>query len=448
MAGLIALARKDPAAARKSFERALELDPRYFVAAAGLAELDFRENRLEDARRRFERFLNKSPKHVLTLLALSEIGGRAKDAAAYVKWLEAARAADPAAVEPAARLSAYYQSQGNPAKALEHARAAASRNPSSAAALDVLGTAQMSNREFNAAAQTYLKVVELTPKHAVSHFRLAAAQQASGDLGGAEARYRKAVELDPQYVNAWIALGALQVNKGETKQALNTAATIRKLAPTAPHAHAIEGEALLREKRNAEAAKAFERALALDASGANAVKIYTARWRAGNQTGAMSGLEEWVESHPQDLAAQRVLADAYLATGRTTDAIRHYQKLAAASPKDGVVLNNLAVSYLALKDPKAEEIARRAYEVAGNEAYALDTYGWVLVEHGKVKEGLPLLEKAKSLSPKTDEISYHLAVALARSGDKVRARKELEALLALKKTSPYAQQARSLLGTL
>ena len=75
----------------------------------------------------------------------------------------------------------------------------------------------------------------------------------------------------------------------------------------------------------------------------------------------------------------------------------------------------------------------------------MDTLGWILVEKGDTGRGLALLQKAVSLAPDVGEIRYHLATGLVKSGDKVKARKELETLLNSGKTFPSREEARALL---
>ncbi|MDQ3186418.1 MAG: tetratricopeptide repeat protein, partial [Pseudomonadota bacterium] len=62
--------------------------------------------------------------------------------------------------------------------------------------------------------------------------------------------------------------------------------------------------------------------------------------------------------------------------------------------------------------------------------------------------GLPLLQKAVSLAPAAAEIRYHLALGLVKSGDKTKARKELEQLLATGQTFIHANEAKLLLKQL
>ncbi|MBX9849618.1 MAG: PEP-CTERM system TPR-repeat protein PrsT, partial [Rhodocyclaceae bacterium] len=71
--GRIQLAQKDATAARKSFERALSIDPSYFTAAASLATLDMIDKKPEEAKKRFENLLTINPKNGMALIALAEL---------------------------------------------------------------------------------------------------------------------------------------------------------------------------------------------------------------------------------------------------------------------------------------------------------------------------------------------------------------------------------------
>jgi thioredoxin-like negative regulator of GroEL len=78
----------------------------------------------------------------------------------------------------------------------------------------------------------------------------------------------------------------------------------------------------------------------------------------------------------------------------------------------------------------------------------MDTLGWILVEQGKTARGLGLLQKAAEKAPASTEIRYHLAAALAKSGDNARAREELVDILAKDKQFPKRQEVQTLLRQL
>ena len=113
-----------------------------------------------------------------------------------------------------------------------------------------------------------------------------------------------------------------------------------------------------------------------------------------------------------------------------------------------MVLNNVA--WLSRKtDPKrALALAEKANSLKPDDAGIADTLGWLLVEQGATARGLALAQKAFQLAPEQPTIHYHYAVALAKSGQKEKARRELQRLLESKKPFSQEAEARSLLGQL
>jgi len=134
-----------------------------------------------------------------------------------------------------------------------------------------------------------------------------------------------------------------------------------------------------------------------------------------------------------------------MAERQNNAAIEQYQIILKQNPQSAPALNNLAWLYYQEKNPLALEYAEKAHQLAPNDPIILDTLGWILVEQGNTTRGLPLLQKAVSSAPGASDIRYHFASALAKSGDKNRARKELEQLLASRKNFQNINEARALL---
>ena len=70
-------ARGDIAGARKSLESALSIAPTFFPAVQGLAALDLRDGKAEQAEERFNTLLKAQPNNVQALLALAQLSARA-----------------------------------------------------------------------------------------------------------------------------------------------------------------------------------------------------------------------------------------------------------------------------------------------------------------------------------------------------------------------------------
>jgi predicted Zn-dependent protease len=141
-------------------------------------------------------------------------------------------------------------------------------------------------------------------------------------------------------------------------------------------------------------------------------------------------------------------ADASLKNANYKNAAEQYEWLRQKQPDNIVVLNNLAWSYQQLNDPRALEIAERAYKLKPENPAVGDTLGWMLVEQGKTARGLELLQQAVAAAPKASEIRYHLAQAWLKSGDKAKARDELERLLSNDANFPRQSEALALLKKL
>ncbi|HOE43334.1 MAG TPA: PEP-CTERM system TPR-repeat protein PrsT, partial [Rhodoferax sp.] len=108
--GRTLLVKKDLPGARKSFERALVIDPGFFPAVASLAGLDLAEKKPDAAKKRFEAVLLKDPKNPQALLALADLAARsgaAKDEVA--KLIGNAVNANPTDVPPRLLLTEFHR---------------------------------------------------------------------------------------------------------------------------------------------------------------------------------------------------------------------------------------------------------------------------------------------------------------------------------------------------
>ena len=203
------------------------------------------------------------------------------------------------------------------------------------------------------------------------------------------------------------------------------------------------------QKQFAPASKAFEKALAINNnSGQLAVKMHQALSEGGNAKEADARLVHWLKDHPSDVLVRAYLASSYTSTAQNKQAIEQYQVVLQNDPKNILALNNLAWLYQREKDARALDMAEQAYLLKPDSADIMDTLGWILVEQGDAARGLNLLKAASEKAPESTGIRYHLAAALAKSGDKAAARRELGDLLTKNKNFPERQEAQELLRQL
>jgi predicted Zn-dependent protease len=212
-------------------------------------------------------------------------------------------------------------------------------------------------------------------------------------------------------------VGALRAELalGDARAARTWLDTLRKSAAKPELLAVLEGDVLVAEKATDEALAQYR--VAARAGIAEAVlKQQQLELDRGDPGAAKQTLEAWLDDHPNDVEAQLAFANALLVNGENAAAIEHYRRMESQQPGNVVVLNNLAWLYYEARDPRAEEIARRAKAAAPDSSAVNDTLGWILVNADKVSDAIPLLESAALAEEASGSIQYHLAVSYEKAG--------------------------------
>lgn len=81
----------------------------------------------------------------------------------------------------------------------------------------------------------------------------------------------------------------------------------------------------------------------------------------------------------------------------------------------------LDIEFLDAAPVNVEPYTSKALAMEPNNPDILDTHGWVLVQAGRIREGLGFLERAKTLNPNIYCIDLHLGVAYLKMGERTRA---------------------------
>lgn len=444
----VMLGKGDLPGARAAFEKALQIKPAFFPAAANLAKLDLLENKPDAARKRFDTLLATDKKNFGAMAAIAELAMLQKRPEEATTWLEKAQAENPDTIPPVIKLGSHYLATKQEKKALALARKVQSANPANAELLDLLGQAQLANDDAQGALDSYSKLVNVVPKSAMAQMRLAAAHTRLKNDSAAADALKRAVALQPGLIQARVAQVELAMRRGRNDEALALARAVQVQEPKSPIGFLLEADLHNAQKKPALALAAYDKALAMSKSGALTIRTAELLKTMGKAKEAQARVAAYSRANPDDGAVRMYLAESHLMAKEYKPAAAILEDLVKRNPEHGAALNNLAWAYSQQKDPRALATAEQAYKVAPNNAAVMDTLGWMLVEQGNTERGLPLLQKALAGTPASPEIRYHVAVGLHKSGDKNGARKELETLLAENRPFPQLEEARSLLKTL
>jgi putative PEP-CTERM system TPR-repeat lipoprotein len=443
------LAKRDMAGARKSFERALTIDPSYFPAVASLAAIDMADKKPDDAKKRFEAVLTKDPKNSRAALALAEIAARSQAANDEVaKLIGNAVAANPADVAPRLLLIDFHLRNKDFKQASSVAQNAVAALPDSPEVLDALGRTQQAAGELNQAITTYNKLASMQPLSPLSQMRLAGAHMAEKNKDAAVQSLRKALEIKPDLLEAQRALIALDVEGKNFQGAMATARTVQKQRPKETVGYVLEGDINASQKNWDSAATAYRAGLKQVNSSELAIKLHSVLLASGKGAEADKFLTTWQKDNPKDAAFLSYLGDRALARKDYGSAEKSYMAVIKTQPNSAVAYNNLAWVSAKLNKDGAIGYAEKANALAPNQPAFMDTLAVLLSDKGDYAKAVELQTKALALQPQNALFKLNLAKIHIKGGEKDLARKELDELSKL--GDKFAGQAEvvSLLKTL
>jgi Flp pilus assembly protein TadD len=111
-------------------------------------------------------------------------------------------------------------------------------------------------------------------------------------------------------------------------------------------------------------------------------------------------------------------------------------------------LNNLAWLYARTNDPKARQVAEKAFQLAPNAPQVADTLGWVMTMQGDSVNAMKYLQQALAGLPDDPDVQYHYALALSRNSKPADARVMLQKVLASNADFESKGEAQQLLSRL
>lgn len=446
--GQVQLAQKDTAAARKSFERALSIDPAYFAATANLAAMDMADKKPQEAKKRLEAVLASNPKNGQALVALAQLaalrGASKEEIAALSKAVEA----NPGELAPRLLLIDAFLRSKDTKQALIAAQNAVAAQPDEPELLSALGRTQQISGDANQAIASYKKLIALLPLSPQPHMRLAEAQVAGSDLPAAEESLRKALQLAPNTLDAQRGLILLLASAKRFQDATNVARTIQSQRPKEDVGFQLEGDIFADRKDWNAAVSAYQTALEKSKSPGNAAKLHFAIVSAGRKDEASRFAETWIRNQPSDTVFLSYLASDAISRSDLATAEKYYLAVVRMQPEDVVALNNLAWVTHRLGHSGAMGYAEKANRLAPNQPKFMDTQALLLSASGEHAKAIAMQRQALELQPNDPALRLSLAKIYLAAGDKSSAKTALDALATLGDKFNGSSEASALLKTL
>jgi tetratricopeptide (TPR) repeat protein len=207
-----------------------------------------------------------------------------------------------------------------------------------------LGRAYLATGKTNEAIAELKRALELSPNSDEGYRRLAGAYQQAGMTNDAIAMHQKAIEVNPYYWLNYNALGATYWEIGQYERAAVAFKKVIELEPENVNGYNDLGAMYLQTGRYAEAADAFRRALAIVPTADTYSNLGIAYAWEGRLNEALPAYEKAVELSPQVDGWLSNLADAYRWSGQQEKANATYDKAIALAYKALQVNSNDAVT--------------------------------------------------------------------------------------------------------
>lgn len=437
------------AAAKTAFEQALKLDDSLIAAKLNLARLEIATKAYDAATARLTTILKTDEKNAEAMYEMAVISERRGETPDAQRWLEKANdLSGPKELRWGLALLNFFLRTGHLDLALQAAKRLSSKAPDNLQVLMAYGRTQLAMGDPIGAKSSLTSATRFADYNAPQQVEIAMLQLAANNLDGASYSLDKALSGQPDFLPAMALMSDIELRKNDPVKAEKRARDIVAKYPQRAIGYSIFGDVARSRGQTAAAIDNYRRGHQTEPSTETLLRLLGALSLQDNGKPAIQLGEQWINTHPKDIAVRKVVGDAYARAGNFALARSNYESVLKLAPDDSGVLNNLANVLLRLKDPAAIKIAEQALAKNPGNPNAIDTLGWILFQNGQTDRALTMLRDARLRVPNNAEIRYHLAVVLAQTGRKNEARDELEAVLKAGNSSEFTADAQALLRTL
>ncbi|GAB7521515.1 tetratricopeptide repeat protein [Paraburkholderia sp. 2C] len=249
-------------------------------------------------------------------------------------------------------------------------------------------------------------------------FALARERHVAGDFAAARDLYQRILAVRAADADILLRLGVLELQCGAYDAALAWLDDAIVHAPDVARLHFARGQVLAAAQRFADAVRAYERVLTLDAPSADLLfAMGTARQALADYPRAIDAYSRAVELDPTHIDALNNLGNSYRQQHALDDAEHAYRRALAVAPRDANALTNLGTLLQARgRIDAAIPLLEAAVDAAPASPYALLNLGVALMARRDYTTAATLLARVLELDAGFPEAAYNLGNALHALG--------------------------------
>lgn len=429
LAGLAHMRKGASTRAERHFKSSIAKDADYMPARFNLAALMAQKGEREQSRKIYREIIRRNPNESRAMVELSriaELDGRMRDA---IAWLDQVRKLNDKDVTAQIELAELYIRSGQARDAVTVTNQLENFWPRNLQVIMAKSRAEIAAGETANAVRTLRRASNVAANSADKLIRVARRQMALRDFEGAGWTLDSARSLAPDFLPVHRERVRLMALDKGIDEAIAMAKGLKDVYADAPLVDLVIGDTKMQAGDADGALESYRAGLDKVRSATLAVRYHRALSAAKRPDEGIAFLEAWLKKDPLDLRVRRALASAHLSRGDNQRAIDMHEALLRDRPGDVRLVNNLAILYQRVGDPRAIKMAEQALAIRPSEPAVLDTMGWILVKSGRAAQGLRYLREAQARAADSLDVRLHLAIALHELGRSTEAKRTLEPVL-------------------
>lgn len=292
--------------------------------------------------------------------------------------------------------------------------------------LQGLGQAQVDANDLEGAIETFRRIVDYYPEDVNSLRRLASLEFSAGRYESAAQRLEAALERKPDQPDLAFALGQIRKAMDDPDGAIEAFGRIDRQSPNYFDARIQIAAILEVQERYDEAIREIEALRRFRPDRQLDLHLAGLRIEAGDFEGGVAAFEALLDGSDADAEVYYQLGVQYGTHGRVDEALQAMQKVLELEPNNANALNYIGYSWAERGEnlDEAEELIRRALEIAPEDGYIADSLGWVyykmaelLLRESRRSEALELLDQAQAQLSQAAEMTGGDSVVIEHIGD-------------------------------
>jgi tetratricopeptide (TPR) repeat protein len=417
------------------FARSAELDPTHLDThlVKGICQLHLK--RPEEALESFGKCLEKAPNLEAALLGKGVALQLAWEFDEAVEVYKQVLRRNPGCEEAAVNLIALGMQRKDYALVRQQAQALLARDASAQAALEGLATAAFAEGQYEEAAASYCRLVDLHPRNYDYWFNLGVTYQRTGKLLDSAAAYQNAASLRPDATAAHINLAAVYHEMGDLQSSCRALDAALAVAPERTDLRYQRAVAIEEQGRAEEAEPLYAELAEQDFPEREDAQFRLGylKLQRGDYAGAADCLRACLQKRPSWTAAELNLALAYWKLGKHSQSQEVLLELLQREPGNLEAVRGMSANALEQKDMAGalkwhlslQELGDRSPEVLQNTAILYQ-------QAGEIGSAIRTYREAIAAKPDFAEALLNLGHALQSAGDNKGARDSWVRALELK----------------